>query len=197
MPLDPADSLQRLQQRLEQMTDRIDHFLGRAAWREASHSGVGTVTPRRGRRRSGTGSRPDRPCTPRLWRVLDLAPPVLHPRRMARLFRIFAVAAVLWIASAAGSAAAPLRTFYVDPAGNDSAAGSITSPWRTLQKAANTVHAGDTGDRARRPLRGPLPDDERDRDGSHHLPGRPGRRSSTRRIRRHPTASTSRARAGS
>ncbi len=62
---------------------------------------------------------------------------------MARLFRIFAAAAVLWIASAAGSAGAPLRTFYVDPAGNDSAAGSITNPWRTLQKAANTVRAGD------------------------------------------------------
>jgi hypothetical protein len=75
--------------------------------------------------------------------MLDLAPPVLHPGRMARLFRILAVAAALWIASAAGSAAAPLRTFYVDPAGNDSAVGSITSPWRTLQKAANTVRAGD------------------------------------------------------
>ncbi|PYN88606.1 MAG: hypothetical protein DMD87_08140 [Candidatus Rokuibacteriota bacterium] len=62
---------------------------------------------------------------------------------MARRFRVFAVAAVVWISSAAGSAAAPLRTFYVDPAGNDSAAGSITSPWRTLQKAADTVRAGD------------------------------------------------------
>jgi hypothetical protein len=62
---------------------------------------------------------------------------------MARLFRIFAVAAFLWAASIASGAAAPLRTFYVDPAGNDSAAGSITSPWRTLQKAANTVRAGD------------------------------------------------------
>ena len=62
---------------------------------------------------------------------------------MARLCRIFAVAAVVWIASAAASAAAPLRTFYVDPAGNDSAAGSSTSPWLTLQKAANTVRAGD------------------------------------------------------
>ena len=62
---------------------------------------------------------------------------------MARLFQILAVAAGLWIASATGSAAAPLRTFYVDPAGNDSAAGSISSPWRTLQKAANTVQAGD------------------------------------------------------
>jgi copper-binding protein NosD/List-Bact-rpt repeat protein len=62
---------------------------------------------------------------------------------MVRLFRIFAVAAVVWIASVAGSTAAPLRTFYVDPAGNDSAAGSITNPWRSLQKAADTVRAGD------------------------------------------------------
>src|SRR5258706_4149636 len=82
-------------------------------------------------------------CIPRLWPAIDLAPPVLHPRRMARLFRIFAAAAVLWIASAAGSAGAPLRTFYVDPAGNDSAAGSITHPWPTLPKAADTVRAGD------------------------------------------------------
>jgi parallel beta helix pectate lyase-like protein/List-Bact-rpt repeat protein len=63
---------------------------------------------------------------------------------MVRLFRIFAVAVILGIAlTQAPAAAAPLRTFYVDPAGNDSAAGSITSPWRTLQKAANTVRAGD------------------------------------------------------
>jgi hypothetical protein len=56
---------------------------------------------------------------------------------------MLAVAAVVWIASVAESASAPLRTFYVDPAGSDAAAGSITSPWRTLQKAANTVRAGD------------------------------------------------------
>src|SRR6266850_2271048 len=63
---------------------------------------------------------------------------------MVRLFRIFAVAVILGIAlTQTPAAAAALRTFYVDPAGNDSAAGSITSPWRTLQKAANTVRAGD------------------------------------------------------
>jgi len=62
---------------------------------------------------------------------------------MARPFRIFAVAAALWGASVTTAAAAPLRTFYVDPAGNDSAAGSLPSPWRTLQKAAGTVQAGD------------------------------------------------------
>ena len=72
-----------------------------------------------------------------------MAPPVLHPRRMARAFRILA-ALVLAIGLVSGPAgAAPLRTFYVDPAGNDSAAGSATEPWRTLQKAANTVRAGD------------------------------------------------------
>jgi hypothetical protein len=64
---------------------------------------------------------------------------------MVRSFRIFVTAvAVLWNALTAGHAhAAPLRTFYVDPAGNDSAAGSSTAPWRTLQKAATTVRAGD------------------------------------------------------
>ena len=52
-----------------------------------------------------------------------------------------AVLAIGIVGSPAG--AAPLRTFYVDPTGNDSAAGSATQPWRTLQKAANTVRAGD------------------------------------------------------
>jgi hypothetical protein len=62
---------------------------------------------------------------------------------MVRAFRILAVA-VLAIAVVSGPAgAAPLRTFYVDPTGNDSAPGSDTQPWRTLQKAANAVRAGD------------------------------------------------------
>ena len=38
---------------------------------------------------------------------------------------------------------ATLRTFYVAPTGSDAAVGSSASPWRTLQKAANTVQAGD------------------------------------------------------
>jgi len=63
---------------------------------------------------------------------------MIHP------FRIFAVAAVLAMALDPDRAGAtPLRTFYVDPAGNDAAAGAAASPWRTLQKAANTVRAGD------------------------------------------------------
>ncbi len=36
------------------------------------------------------------------------------------------------------------RTYYVATTGNDSAAGSTTSPWKTLQRAANRVTAGDT-----------------------------------------------------
>jgi hypothetical protein len=63
--------------------------------------------------------------------------------RMTRAFRLLA-AAVLAIGLVSGPVgAAPLRTFFVDPTGNDSAAGSATQPWRTLQKAANTVRAGD------------------------------------------------------
>jgi parallel beta-helix repeat protein len=34
-------------------------------------------------------------------------------------------------------------TYVVSPVGNDSAAGTSTTPWKTLQKAANTVVAGD------------------------------------------------------
>src|SRR6186997_3455953 len=37
-----------------------------------------------------------------------------------------------------------LSTLYVSTAGNDNNAGTAASPWRTLQKAANTVVAGDT-----------------------------------------------------
>ena len=36
-----------------------------------------------------------------------------------------------------------MRTFYVSPTGSDSAAGTGTAPWRTLQHAAETVRAGD------------------------------------------------------
>jgi parallel beta-helix repeat protein len=37
-------------------------------------------------------------------------------------------------------------TFYVSPAGKDSAAGTVQAPWQTLQQAANVVVAGDTVD---------------------------------------------------
>src|SRR5215471_17291808 len=35
-------------------------------------------------------------------------------------------------------------TYYVSTLGNDNNAGTLTAPWRTIQKAANTVKAGDT-----------------------------------------------------
>ena len=37
-----------------------------------------------------------------------------------------------------------LATLFVSPLGNDAGSGSETAPWRTLQKAANAVAAGDT-----------------------------------------------------
>jgi hypothetical protein len=36
------------------------------------------------------------------------------------------------------------RTYYVSASGNDNNAGTVSAPWRTIQKAANTVSAGDT-----------------------------------------------------
>ena len=35
-------------------------------------------------------------------------------------------------------------TYYVAPSGEDSSPGSQAQPWQTLQKAANTLRAGDT-----------------------------------------------------
>ena len=51
------------------------------------------------------------------------------------------LAAIVLFAGAAH--AAPLRTLYVAPTGSDSADGGAITPWRTLQRAANLVHAGD------------------------------------------------------
>lgn len=36
------------------------------------------------------------------------------------------------------------KTYYVSTSGNDNNAGTLSAPWRTIQKAANTVAAGDT-----------------------------------------------------
>src|SRR5436190_10694304 len=36
-----------------------------------------------------------------------------------------------------------LSNVYVSPTGSDQASGSAASPWKTLQYAANNVHAGD------------------------------------------------------
>jgi CARDB protein/parallel beta helix pectate lyase-like protein len=47
------------------------------------------------------------------------------------------------LTAASGADAAPLRTLYVATTGNDAADGSLATPWRTLQRAANLVRAGD------------------------------------------------------
>lgn len=50
-------------------------------------------------------------------------------------------------ASATATIQAPSRsglTFFVSTTGNDNNAGTQSAPWRTIQHAANSVHAGDT-----------------------------------------------------
>ena len=60
-----------------------------------------------------------------------------------RVFMIVALVVIAFCGTPALATAATLRTFYVAPTGNDAANGSAASPWRTLQKAATTVQAGD------------------------------------------------------
>ncbi len=50
-------------------------------------------------------------------------------------------AAVVFLLSANAASAA---TYYVATTGNDANSGTLASPWRTIQKAANTMSAGDT-----------------------------------------------------
>jgi hypothetical protein len=53
---------------------------------------------------------------------------------------------ILWLfaaASLAPAGRASATAYYISPSGNDSNNGGAATPWRTLQKAANTVTAGD------------------------------------------------------
>jgi len=55
-----------------------------------------------------------------------------------------AVSAALCVAVALSSISASAATYEVAPNGNDSGVGSAAAPWKTLQKAALTLKAGDT-----------------------------------------------------
>jgi hypothetical protein len=59
---------------------------------------------------------------------------------------LFVSLAVLLLVFTAAIAAlgASVATYYVSTTGNDLNSGTITSPWRTIQHAANSVTAGDT-----------------------------------------------------
>jgi CARDB protein/copper-binding protein NosD len=75
-------------------------------------------------------------------RLLRLAA-MISPRTCLRACVVVLLGSTVLLGSPLRAQAAPLRTFYVAPTGNDAGAGSSASPWRTLQKAANTVRAGD------------------------------------------------------
>lgn len=72
-------------------------------------------------------------------------PSVTRRRRTALVVTALTVstaaAAGTWVA---GGASAASRTIVVAPSGSDSAAGSATAPFRTIQKAVDTAGAGDT-----------------------------------------------------
>ena len=61
-------------------------------------------------------------------------------RRRTTLVFMTIMSLSLWIAVATAGAG----TYYVSPAGSDSNSGSSSAPFKTIQKAANIVNAGDT-----------------------------------------------------
>ncbi len=62
----------------------------------------------------------------------------------AFLSLIFIVTSLsLPIASGMSEVSAATHTYYVSNAGNDTASGTLSSPWKTIQKAADTAAAGD------------------------------------------------------
>jgi len=57
---------------------------------------------------------------------------------------VAAAALVCCLAALPAAASADARTFFVATNGSDSAPGTQAKPWRTIQKAANSVPAGST-----------------------------------------------------
>ncbi len=66
---------------------------------------------------------------------------------MLKNFRLIVIItltlAALFDGLPASAEAAPLRTFYVAPTGDDTANGSSATPWKTLQRAAQNAQPGD------------------------------------------------------
>ena len=58
----------------------------------------------------------------------------------AKIFQLFILCALL----SAAATSLPAATYYVSLNGSDAMPGSLTQPWRTIQKAAKTLKAGDT-----------------------------------------------------
>ena len=83
-----------------------------------------------------------RPCARRL--TATNASPSAYVRAMKH-----SLIASLFIATTASAS-----TFHVSPTGNDSAAGTDTAPFLTIQRAADRVQPGDTVDRSRRHVHG-------------------------------------------
>ena len=64
--------------------------------------------------------------------------------RLARRGRVLLALLISSLASVALAATASAATYYVTPAGNDTADGTTSAPFQTISKAAATARAGDT-----------------------------------------------------
>jgi parallel beta-helix repeat protein len=67
-----------------------------------------------------------------------------HRPPISRAIRLLLVPAIVVATLGAMPARAGSPSYYVSPAGNDANPGTLARPWRTVQRAANTVPAGST-----------------------------------------------------
>src|SRR3984893_8230177 len=68
----------------------------------------------------------------------------VHGRNL-QLHSLIAIAALVLLLTSRAAAQAG-TTYYVSPSGSDTNPGTIGAPWRTIQHAAGTIHAGATVD---------------------------------------------------
>ena len=93
---------------------------------------------------SNSGSSPTATSTPTVTST-STAKPTATPTASSKPTATPTVAPTPTIAPSPSATATPSgSTFYVSPTGSDSAAGSSSAPWRTIQKAASTLQPGQT-----------------------------------------------------
>lgn len=65
-------------------------------------------------------------------------------KRITRNQVAVSVATILALSTLLLSEIISANTYYVSPSGNDANPGTLSQPWKTIQKCLNTVHPGDT-----------------------------------------------------
>ncbi len=68
----------------------------------------------------------------------------IYSKLMVRLLSLIIIVSVIYAPKTIALAAINASIYYVSPSGLDSNPGTLSKPWKTIQKAANSVVSGDT-----------------------------------------------------